>query len=116
MPPPAASGASASGAAGAAGAADTSGAVTLSDIRATLIRQEDTIIFALIERAQFALNPPVYAANALPVPGASRCPSRCPRCPRLLTLGRTTTAAISPHPLCCCRLHSSDPSSPLPPS
>lgn len=32
----------------------------LSSIRSVLMRQEETIIFALIERAQFAVNPPVY--------------------------------------------------------
>jgi hypothetical protein len=36
----------------------------LGDLRDKLIRQEETIIFALIERAQFALNPPVYSTAA----------------------------------------------------
>ena len=34
--------------------------LSLSRIRSTLIRLEDTIIFALIERAQFAHNPKLY--------------------------------------------------------
>lgn len=34
--------------------------ITLADIRSTLIRLEETIIFALIERAQFRANPAVY--------------------------------------------------------
>ena len=36
----------------------------LSSIRAALIRQEDTIIFALIERAQFAHNSVCYEPDA----------------------------------------------------
>jgi len=35
----------------------------LDDLRGSLIRQEETIIFALIERAQFKLNPIVYRAD-----------------------------------------------------
>ena len=41
----------------------------LADIRAELIRQEDSIIFTLRERAQFARNAPVYEPGALAVPG-----------------------------------------------
>lgn len=37
----------------------------LSSIRERLIRLEETIIFALIERAQFPRNPPVYIADAI---------------------------------------------------
>jgi chorismate mutase len=37
-------------------------------VRSSLIRQEDTIIFNLIERAQFARNDAVYKAGAVPVP------------------------------------------------
>ena len=78
---------------------DLSSALSLSNIRQTLIRLEDTIIFGLIERAQvqrrrwgpaqrphlhppsthlappekiitqFALNPAVYQPDAIPVPG-----------------------------------------------
>lgn len=49
--------------------ADLSSALSLANIRQTLIRLEDTIIFSLIERAQFALNEPVYQPDAIPVPG-----------------------------------------------
>lgn len=38
----------------------------LNRIRGILTRLEDTIIFALIERAQFAHNPRAYQAGALP--------------------------------------------------
>lgn len=41
----------------------------LGDLRERLIRQEETIIFALIERAQFRLNPLIYTPGAFPVPG-----------------------------------------------
>jgi chorismate mutase len=37
---------------------------SLERIRSELIRLEDSIIFALIERAQFALNKPVYSPNS----------------------------------------------------
>ncbi|GAB0495804.1 hypothetical protein MMPV_007110 [Pyropia vietnamensis] len=40
----------------------------LSDLRSRLLRQEETIIFALIERSQFRLNPLAYTPGAL-VPG-----------------------------------------------
>ena len=40
--------------------------LNLSNIRATLIRLEESIIFALIERAQFRLNAPIYSAEAMP--------------------------------------------------
>ena len=39
---------------------DKSMALSLANIRGSLIRQEDTIIFSLIERSQFSLNAPVY--------------------------------------------------------
>jgi len=42
--------------------------LTLSDLRSRLLRQEETIIFALIERSQFRLNPLAYTPGAL-VPG-----------------------------------------------
>jgi len=51
--------------------ADLSSALSLANIRQTLIRLEDTIIFSLIERAQFARNEPVYQPDAIPVPGFS---------------------------------------------
>ncbi|KAL4451201.1 hypothetical protein ABPG77_009273 [Micractinium sp. CCAP 211/92] len=56
-------------AAAAAPDADLSSALSLANIRQTLIRLEDTIIFALIERAQFARNDAVYQPEAIPVPG-----------------------------------------------
>lgn len=49
--------------------ADLSSALSLANIRETLIRLEDTIIFSLIERAQFARNDAVYQPDAIPVPG-----------------------------------------------
>ena len=48
---------------------DHSTALSLDNIRQSLIRQEDTIIFSLIERAQFAANEPVYQSGAIAVPG-----------------------------------------------
>lgn len=53
----------------AAGSRDMSQSVTLDNIRSSLIRQEDSIIFNFIERAQFALNPVVYQAGGIQVPG-----------------------------------------------
>lgn len=38
-------------------------ALQLADLRGQLIRQEETIIFALIERAQFGCNPAVYSTD-----------------------------------------------------
>lgn len=38
--------------------------LSLNGIRSTLIRLEDTIIFQLIERAQFAHNPKMYEPGA----------------------------------------------------
>ena len=40
--------------------------LSLERIRNMLIRLEDTIIFALIERAQFAHNPKIYQRGAFP--------------------------------------------------
>ena len=40
--------------------------LNLANIRQTLIRLEESIIFALIERAQFRLNPPIYSPEAMP--------------------------------------------------
>lgn len=48
-----------------------SGLLTLENIRSSLIRQEDTIIFNLIERAQYAANDPVYVDGAIAVPGGT---------------------------------------------
>ncbi|KZO96878.1 chorismate mutase [Calocera viscosa TUFC12733] len=39
--------------------------LSLDSIRGTLIRLEETIIFSLIERAQFALNPTIYQKGAI---------------------------------------------------
>lgn len=47
---------------------DLSDTLSLSNIRKSLILMEDTIIFGLIERAQFARNAAVYEAGAIPVP------------------------------------------------
>ena len=53
-------------AASALGLVDESGTLSLANVRASLIRQEDTIIFSLIERAQFARNGNVYERGLLP--------------------------------------------------
>ncbi|KAK6338096.1 chorismate mutase aro7 [Orbilia brochopaga] len=50
---------------------DPSKALDLNYIRYQLIRLEDTIVFTLIERAQFPLNPTIYTPTALPVPDFS---------------------------------------------
>ena len=47
---------------------DLSTALSLANIRQSLIRQEDTIIFSLIERAQFARNDAVYRRGGVSVP------------------------------------------------
>ncbi len=39
--------------------------LSLDNIRESLIRQEDTIIFSLIERAQFAVNDIVYGEGMI---------------------------------------------------
>ncbi|PNH05421.1 Chorismate mutase, chloroplastic [Tetrabaena socialis] len=59
-----------------ASARDMSSALELANIRSSLIRQEDTIIFGFIERSQFCRNLPVYTADAIPVPGYDRCGRR----------------------------------------
>ncbi|GLC42678.1 hypothetical protein PLESTB_001126400 [Pleodorina starrii] len=59
-----------------ANARDMSSALSLANIRSSLIRQEDTIIFSFIERAQFCRNLPVYTPDAIPVPGFDRCGRR----------------------------------------
>lgn len=53
-------------------ARDLSNVLSLNNIRQTLIRLEDTIIFGLIERAQFARNSAVYEEPGVEVPGCSR--------------------------------------------
>ncbi len=50
-------------------AQDMSTQHSLANIRSALIRQEDTILFNLLERAQFARNEPVYTSGGIPVPG-----------------------------------------------
>ncbi len=40
--------------------------LSLTNIRSVLIRLEETIIFGLIERAQFAHNPRIYIRGAFP--------------------------------------------------
>ncbi|GKU87371.1 hypothetical protein SLEP1_g1778 [Rubroshorea leprosula] len=45
--------------------------ITLDSVRDALIRQEDTIIFSLIERAKFPLNSPAYNQSSLSIPGFS---------------------------------------------
>jgi len=47
---------------------DTSDTFSLDEVRNSLIRQEDSIIFSLIERAQFKLNAVVYQSDAIAVP------------------------------------------------
>lgn len=42
----------------------TADVLSLDSIRSTLIRQEETIIFAMIERSQFRLNPSIYVKGA----------------------------------------------------
>ena len=51
--------------------ADLSSVLALDNIRQTLIRQEDTIIFLLIERAQFARNSAVYGTDVISVPNTA---------------------------------------------
>lgn len=41
----------------------------LNNIRSNLIRQEETIIFSLIERAQFGKNQIIYKKNGIPIQG-----------------------------------------------
>ncbi|KAH7315341.1 hypothetical protein KP509_21G045300 [Ceratopteris richardii] len=48
---------------------DESDTLTLAAIRDSLIRQEDSIIFSLIERAQYKLNKPTYDADRFSIPG-----------------------------------------------
>jgi len=50
------------------GPTDLSDKLTLNNIRRSLILMEDTIIFSLVERAQFARNDAVYLPGGVPVP------------------------------------------------
>ncbi|KAL2642153.1 hypothetical protein R1flu_009740 [Riccia fluitans] len=45
--------------------------LTLDDIRESLIRQEDSIIYNLLERAQYCTNPPVYVPGFFPMEGVT---------------------------------------------
>lgn len=45
--------------------------LTLDGIRDSLIRQEDSIVFSLIERARFPLNGKMYHHNYTSIPGFS---------------------------------------------
>lgn len=45
-------------------------ALSLPHIRYQLIRLEDTVLFSLIERAQFPLNSNIYIPGAIPIPGS----------------------------------------------
>ena len=56
---------------------DHSSTLSLPSIRDSLIRQEDTIIFSLIERAQYAHNEAVYQTDGIPgVPEFAACGRR----------------------------------------
>jgi chorismate mutase len=46
-------------------------ALSLAHIRYQLIRLEDTVIFHLIERAQFPLNATIYQPGAIPIPSTT---------------------------------------------
>lgn len=48
---------------------DESKNLTLDSIRSSLIRQEDSIIFSLLERAQYCYNADTYNPNAFTVDG-----------------------------------------------
>ncbi|KAI4337245.1 hypothetical protein L6164_015686 [Bauhinia variegata] len=48
---------------------DSRNAYTLDSVREALVRQEDTIIFSLIERAKFPLNSHTYDQNYISIPG-----------------------------------------------
>ena len=71
-------------------------------MRSALIRQEDTIIFNLIERAQFARNDAVYEPGAVPVPPLSA-PAAAP------------VAAAAAAALAAAAAHQPPPAAPLPP-
>ncbi|KAK3721023.1 chorismate mutase aro7 [Vermiconidia calcicola] len=50
---------------------DATKALSLPHIRYQLIRLEDTVLFHLIERAQFPLNSNIYKPGAIPIPDSS---------------------------------------------
>lgn len=43
--------------------------LTLANIRESLVQQENTIIYALLQRAQFGFNGPTYDKNCFAIPG-----------------------------------------------
>lgn len=45
--------------------------ITLESVRESLIRQEDTIVFSLIERAKYPRNSPLYDLSYASIPGFS---------------------------------------------
>lgn len=49
---------------------DASTALSLPHIRYQLIRLEDTVLYHIIERAQFPLNATIYEAGAIPIPNS----------------------------------------------
>ena len=49
---------------------NVSDGLTLELVRDSLIRQEDTIVFSLIERARFPLNSPTYDPSDASIPGS----------------------------------------------
>jgi len=49
---------------------DSAKALSLPHIRYQLIRLEDTVLFHIIERAQFPLNATIYKPGAIPIPGS----------------------------------------------
>ena len=50
---------------------DARKALSLPHIRFQLIRLEDTVLFHIIERAQFPLNATIYKPGAIPIPGSN---------------------------------------------
>lgn len=56
---------------------DLSNNFSVDNVRHSLIQQEDSIIFSLIERAALKVNPPVYQPGSVPVPAYKTDGSRC---------------------------------------
>ena len=50
---------------------DATKALSLPHIRYQLIRLEDSVLFYIIERAQFPLNATIYKPGAIPIPGST---------------------------------------------
>ena len=62
---------------------------SLASVRQSLIRQEETIIFALIERAQFRRNDAIYQVRSAPISVVSELPggrSKKKRCQAMKAL------------------------------